>query len=130
MTIEQLLLFVLFLLVPLLQFIGRWFQRQAARRSQEEGVPSVPVPLPRPTPAKPVVTPPMERVATPLTRSESSMAVTLPRIQAVAARRSPPALRLSGPADARRGVMLMTILGPCRALEGDAEPRGNAPRRR
>jgi hypothetical protein len=121
MTIEQLLLFVLFLLVPLLQFIGRWLQRDAEqRRRRDDGKRRVLEPVSRPTRSQRGVA--SSRGAESPTFAESR------DVTAVVPRRRRQDLRLSGPADARRGVVLMTILGPCRALEGYYQRPGSSGR--
>jgi hypothetical protein len=109
MTREQLLLLAGMALVLLINFIRRMRQRRAggeAPRRRESDVSERPQPARR-TP--PVVAPrrlPAARDTTPLPLATPRMA---PRSRA----RAP----LGGLRAVRHGIVLMTILGPCRALE-------------
>jgi len=111
---EQLLLLLLFVLVPLFNLLLRWLQRRA--REQQ-----------RPVPAEP-------RAAEPVAREERIPAPMPPRVRVIepartreGPRETPPAPRprpvigragpLGGRAAVRRAVVAMTILGPCRGLE-------------
>jgi hypothetical protein len=112
--LEQVLLLLVFVLVPLLNLLVRWLQRRA--REQR-----------RPVSAEP-------RAAEPVAREERLPAPMPPRVRVIeparprqGPRETPPAPRpqpvirragpLGGPAGVRRAIVAMTILGPCRALE-------------
>jgi hypothetical protein len=114
LRLEQILLLLVFVLVPLFNLLLRWLQRRA--REQQ-----------RPVPAEP-------RAAEPVAREERLPAPMPPRARVIGParprqgpRETPPAPRpqpvnrragpLGGRAAVRRAVVAMTILGPCRALE-------------
>jgi len=107
MSGEQLLFLALFVLIPLLNALARLLRkRRPAPPVLDEPVAALPPPRvlhPVPEPA-----PPPARV----TRAEPAV------VQVVERRRRVP-YRLRS-ADVRRGMVLMTILGPCRALEPGA----------
>jgi hypothetical protein len=106
---EQLLLLVLFLLVVFAGSLARWLKARmeasrpaetrppdgdAVRRPQRLlGEPAVPARTPPVTYAQPSPPPPVET------------------------QRRSPQPRLGGPSDLRRAIVLMAVLGPCRALE-------------
>jgi hypothetical protein len=118
---EQIILLLVFILVPLLNLLVRWLKRRA--REQQ-----------RPVPAGP-------RAAAPVERAESSPAPIPSRVRMIepglprqGLRTAPPppppqpVIRRAGPLGGRvavrRAVVAMTILGPCRALE---EPPSSQP---
>ncbi len=101
-------------LVPLLNLLVRWLQRQARERQR-------PVPTESPA-AEPVgreewpsaPMPPRVRVIEPaLPREDPRKAPPAPPPQPVSRRAGP----LGGRAAVRKAVVAMTILGPCRGLE-------------
>jgi len=111
---EQILLLLLFVLVPLINLLVRWLRRRASE-------------LQRPVPAEP-------RAAEPVAREERPPVPVPPRVRVIepalpreGPREAPPAppLRpvirragsLGGRLAVRRAVVAMTILGPCRGLE-------------
>ena len=120
---EQILLLLVFILVPLVNLLVRWLQRRA-REWQ------------RPVPVEP-------RAAEPAARGKGPPAAIPPRVRVIepalpgeGTRKAPPApppqpvMHRGGPlggwAAVRRAVVAMTILGPCRGLE---EPPPNPPAR-
>ncbi len=113
----QLLLLAVFLLVSLLNFLLTLWRRRSdgARAGQFEPVaPQTPAQETRPRAiqtARTGVSGDRPRRETP--RVPTEVPPGAPRLK-VAAR--------LGPRDARRGVVLMTILGPCRALEPQPPP--------
>jgi hypothetical protein len=127
---EQLLFFAAFLLLSLVNMVVRFLRtrarqaREAAEREAAEReaarAPRVELPGP-PPPAWPRPLPVEVR------RPDAAPTPTAPR-PVPAARRQPrrPAATLLGrPADLRRTIVLMTVLGPCRALEGqESRPGG------
>ena len=111
---EQIILLLVFILVPLLNLLVRWLKRRAREQ-------------PRPVPTEP-------RAAEPVARKEWLPAPMPPRvgmIEPALSRKGPrqvppapplqPVIRRAGPlggrAAVRRAVVAMTILGPCRGLE-------------
>jgi hypothetical protein len=111
MTRVQLLLLAVLVLAPLFNFLMRAIKRrldaQAARDVGRE-VPRVPVP------ARSLAAPPIEAGHRPRDtprRLATRMVVT----SAGAGGRAP--VLLERHRDMRRGIVLMTLLGPCRALE-------------
>jgi hypothetical protein len=111
---EQIVLLLVFVLVPLFNLLVRWLQRRA--RAQQ-----------RPVPAEP-------RVAEPVAREGRLPAPMPPRVRVIESARpregpgkAPPAPRpeavirgagpLGGRAAVRRAIVTMTILGPCRGLD-------------
>lgn len=117
---EQILLLLVFVLVPLFNLLVRWLQRRA--REQQ-----------RPGPAEPRAADPMAReLPAPMPPRARVIEPALPREgprQAPPASRPKPVVRRAGPlggrAAVRRAVVAMTILGPCRGLE---EPPPTRPR--
>jgi len=111
LSIEQLILLALFVLVPLVNLLARWVRRRTepGERPPEEAK-QEPEPVPFRLPPRILVPTPVEprRVEPP-----RPAAPTPPP----GLRRRGPMLQLSGPADVRRAVMLMAVLGPCRGLE-------------
>jgi hypothetical protein len=109
MTREQLIILVGTALVLLINFIRRMRQRRVqgeAPRRQESDVTERPRPARR-TP--PVVVP--RRL--PTAPDTIPLPVTMPRVAPRPRARAP----LGGLRAVRHGIVLMTILGPCRALE-------------
>ena len=111
MTLEQILFIALFVLIPLLNFLAG----AARRRMQRQAEPRVPPPS-----TEVAVLPPMADAAPPWAAP--------PRPPAPAASPDPPDARRRrervGLAEARRGMVLMAILGTCPGLE--PPPRGEA----
>ncbi|HEX5814112.1 MAG TPA: hypothetical protein VF010_02205 [Methylomirabilota bacterium] len=110
---EQIGVFVVFLLVVLFNLIVQLLQRRRrAARSAGETVEAPPAPPPRP-PRVPrvVVAPPRLEEAPP-----AAIHIAPPVRAAPVRRRRRFDLR---PRNLRRAVVLMTVLGPCRALEDE-----------
>jgi hypothetical protein len=111
MTRVQLLLFAVLVLAPLFSFLMRAIKRRLdaeAARDVAREAPSVPVP------ARSLAVPPIEAGHRPRDtprRLATGMVVT----SAAAGGRAP--VLLESHAGVRRGIVLMTVLGPCRALE-------------
>jgi hypothetical protein len=110
---DHLLVLAVFLLVALLNVLvalwRRWQRASPAARPLEPIAPE--------TPAQ--ATPPRSVQAFPVGRPRRETGV--PVEAAPGSRRRPPSARL-GPRDVRRAVVLMAILGPCRALEPQGPP--------
>lgn len=103
---EQIAVLIVLILWPLLSFLGRWMKRRAESRAPVEEPPA----RVRERARLPVARPPAARAPERLSpRSEPPVMVTPPRRR----RRSV----LGSPRDLRRAIVVMTVLGPCRALE-------------
>jgi hypothetical protein len=125
MPVEQLLLLALFMLAALAQLLYRRFTRgprdEAAGKDQAPGRDRIAAP-----PAAPTRVP--ERRPRP--RAEPGRDARPTPVAPIGAR--PPARsRLGTLRDVRRGIVLMTVLGPCRALEAAPltarSPEGDIP---
>ena len=112
MSLEQLLLFTVLLLVPLLNFLVRRVRRHLAAGPRPGVEPERPVAT-RARPGAAVPTPSVRapREARPV-RQPPLPAAMAPAL----APRRPPRLPLLRRREARRGFVLMTVLGPCRGL--------------
>jgi hypothetical protein len=110
MTREQLLILLVLAFVLLINFaarvLRRWVTGKAPRRMEPEASQSPPrgprLPLP---------------VAQPRRVREGPQGTLSPVAVAPYVARWRPRSRLGSPREVRRGIVLMTILGPCRALE-------------
>lgn len=114
MTPEQLLFVALFAVVALANLIARWLKARRERRppAETEEIDQVRA-MPRRLPPRVVITAPeARRPPTPAPTDTTTPPVARP------ARRLP-RLRLGGPSDLRRAIVLMTVLGPCRGREGE-----------
>jgi hypothetical protein len=141
-TIEQILLFVLFVLVPLFNLLVRWFKRRAQGRRPDTG-PEAPAdaaggrrPL-EPADRRPIALPPTIRRGAAAARAvedASQPPAPTATVPPRAARRRPPPLRIGTARELRRAVVLMAVLGPCRAQEtastGNGRSAERAPRSR
>jgi hypothetical protein len=127
---EQLVFLALFLLFALLNLIVRLFRERAAKPPD-----TAPPPLrrpPPPRPPEPLARPAPARVAQPPAPAPVVPGPAAPALAAPAAApaRRRPRARLGGPRDLRRAVVLMTVLGPCRALEAEEREAPRARERR
>jgi hypothetical protein len=86
----------------------------APARPAPEPPPRIPAPAPPPMPA-----PPRVRVVTPPPLAPAPARRERPAPLPAAAAQQPARFHLGDLADVRRGIVLMTILGPCRGLEQD-----------
>jgi hypothetical protein len=122
---EQIILLLLFVLVPLLNLLVRWAQRRA--REPQRPVPAEPAaagPVAREK-WPPAAMPPRVRVIEPALPREAS--------RKEASRQTPPAPQpqpahrraapLGGLPAVRRAIIAMAILGPCRGLEAPPDGR-------
>jgi hypothetical protein len=151
---EQLVFLALFLLLGLLNLIVRLFRERAEK--PPGGPAPVPPPTPRPAPTprpvpprRPAPTlPPPPTLPGPSPAPARAPAARRPATAAPASAPAPPtppavpagtgpvrrsrraSVRLGGPRDLRRAIVLATVLGPCRALEGREPDRERAPARR
>jgi hypothetical protein len=110
MTVEQILLLVLFLLLLPLNVFLRWLKRQHAAAERNERLQRERLREREQIPHRRSVRPPpkTDSIARPQ-RSQEPMASVRPR--------RPLFRRVRALQDVRRGIVLLTILGPCRALE-------------
>jgi hypothetical protein len=109
MTRQQLLILVGMAFVLLINFVTRLLKRRVGRETPqrpESGVSEMPRPARRPPP-----------VMAPRRLPAVSDTTPLPRAVRRVAQRAPGRAPLGGLRAVRRGIVLMTILGPCRALE-------------
>ncbi len=123
MSIESIVFFFILLFLSLLALAIRWLHERIRREiayrglkdlfGPDEETPEEPSPEKKPERKKPEPTrisqkpmPPIETPGGPISRKRRTL-------------RSLPRLRT--PADLRNGIILMTILGPCRALEHQRE---------
>jgi hypothetical protein len=118
---EQVGILLLFLVVVLFNLISMFLSRRKQQAEADEAArPPGPPPVPPRLPPRVVVAPP--RVAAP---TPGPVPAPAPVRRAAVARL--PRGGLGGPRELRRAIVLLTVLGPCRALEDD--PRGaGAPR--
>ena len=109
--LEQIILLLIFILVPLINFImHRVRRRPEDNMSKEQSVESIP----RRTQARPTTGVP--KLAEFRTRAAASQAPTISSAP-LATSRSPNRALLRTPRDLRRAIIIMTILGPCRAYD-------------
>ncbi len=117
--LEQLLLFVLLLfallLRPLLPFITDWLKRREhpAPPEVEPEASSV---------LRPERTLPQSLVAKPPVAHSDPRDMSVPEVGPPVATHRRARSRLGSLRDVRRGIVLMTILGPCRTLEPPGPP--------
>jgi hypothetical protein len=111
MTRTQALLIAAFVLAPLFSVLVRAIRRRLEGQGRRPVEPEAPSVVPR------VTTPP------PLALARAPGSRATPRVTALGVAAAPAVpdgrtpSRLTGQRQVRRGVVLMTILGPCRALE-------------
>jgi hypothetical protein len=110
MTGEQLFILMMFGLVLLINLIARllrrWIGREAPREVEPERIPIPPDRRRQPSPAVP-----QRRAPT------RELRATLPSALTASAPRRRRHWPLRSRREVRRAIVLMTILGPCRALE-------------
>jgi hypothetical protein len=119
LRLEQILLLLVIVLVPLINMLFRWLQRRAGE--QQRPVPAEPVAREEPSP---VPVPPWVRVTEPALPVEGPRKAPPAPLPRPVIRRARP---LGGRLAVRRAVVAMTILGPCRGLE-EPPPMTPAPR--
>jgi hypothetical protein len=128
MSVEQLIFIAVFVLVALFNLI-----RQARRQRRPEGeTADGPPPVEEeraPPPRRVVIAPPVPRPAgapqVRFTGREYRPAAVARPAPARAARRGPGRRLFSHRGDARRGIVLITVLGPCRGLESPSAATGD-----
>ena len=121
---EQILLLLVFLLVPLLNLLVRWLQRRARKRQRPVPVESQAAEPVRRAGRPPATMPPRVRVIEPAHPQEGPRETPpAPRPRPVVRRAGP----LGGRAAVRRAVVAMTILGPCRGLDEPTPVRPPSP---
>jgi hypothetical protein len=139
---EQLVILLLVILATLLDLVVRWIKKRNRRDEppvyHDETVaaedaaaepwesewqlplPEAPLPETPPPEAPPPEVPPQEAPGREVSiRPQSRVAPTQPRTRMLPAREVPRLRRrlLERPGDARRAIVLMAVLGPCRALD-------------
>jgi hypothetical protein len=115
---EELVLLLVFVVVPLLNLALRWLQQRGRKRAARPPEPApgearIPSPMPRVRVVEPSL--PREGPAAPPRVPLS------PQGRGQGEGRSLPPL--GGPAALRRAIVVMTLLGPCRGLEERQAPR-------
>lgn len=111
MTWEQLVIPVLLVLALLVQLMRMLQGTVGEAQGDETEAAGIPVAITRAVPIRELRGP-----------SEAPRVVR-PAVEAVpATRRGRPCLRLSSIQEARRGIVLMAVLGPCRGLERSTPP--------
>jgi hypothetical protein len=117
MSLEQVLLITFLVVLPLMQYLVKYLRRQNELREQTEGRP----PSPRRTPEYEEQSP-LPRAAY-RTEPDAIPAHAPTSLSVLAAARSaPPATPVAlrgGRIDLRRAIVLMTVVGPCRAASPD-----------
>lgn len=123
---EQLLPLLFAAVVFLLSMLVERLKARQRQPPQEARSPLPPVPPRVPTPLPPrVPTPLPPRVMPSPVSLEESPRTTVPPVPPARAPRSRPQRSLGDRHDIRRGIVLMTLLGPCRALEPPPGGPGN-----
>jgi hypothetical protein len=120
---EQLLVLALLALVWLASALVNWLKARARRGQPDEAAETAGPAEVRPPPSPPpraVVTPPRAVAAPPRAPAPAPPARVPRPARAVRPRGR---FRVGGAEDVRRGIVLMTVLGPCRALEHDDRAR-------
>lgn len=136
MSIETILLLVFFLLVPLIERLIRAQRERQPAEEERQAPPAAPRPERQPRRREPAIEAhgPLEGVPTPATlvgtqgdrtrqphRRDIRAAISAGGQRPQPKPGTPPALAgLRNRRELRRAVVLMTILGPCRAAEADA----------
>lgn len=111
---EQLLLLALFLLVVFAGSLARWLKARMEAARPPETRPPAGVTVRRPP--RPLGEPAMPARTPPVTSAQPSPPPP------VETRRRSPRPRLGEGSDLRRAIVLMAVLGPCRALEREEPP--------
>jgi len=124
MSFEQILLIVFFIVVPLVQLVMRLLKQQGNSPDPSAGPPR---PAKRPPP-------PVRHRPLPQTLPQIAAAAMAVPAQAQSEPAKPPVRRAAQPAatgvgfrstfDLRRAVVLMTLIGPCRAASPWRDPDG------
>lgn len=117
MTIEPFVYLALFLMVALIVFVTRWLKREIEKESDGESVPAV-LPNDRQGSGQP-------RQGEPFIPADEELSTSdLLSVPGQAPRMLPGRWRrhLRTSSTLRYGVMLITILGPCRAVDQRNEP--------
>jgi hypothetical protein len=116
---EQIGVFIIIALIGLVQFLFRWLKARAEQRASRapapptrDAEPAVPTPSPRM---------PRELRAPPREMAPPPQRAVPPTLRSVTPQR-PRRPVLGTPAQLRRAIVLMEILGPCRATERSAPP--------
>ncbi|MDT7044081.1 hypothetical protein [Candidatus Nitronereus thalassa] len=120
MSVESIIFFLLALFVWGLSVAGRWLQEQMQKHSTD-GVEFEPIEWsPQPEFEEAPKVPPAE-AASPLEEPPPRPPVTSQsqNVRTTTLRR----LGLGSPQTLRQGIILMTVLGPCRALESSSDRR-------
>ena len=107
-SFEQILLLIAFILLPLLNFVIK-----RLRRPLEDRIPQAPVAQIRRQAQATPAPPPTPRASHNRVHGSQAPTVSTPLSTSHFTKRS----LLGTPGDVRRGIVIMTVLGPCRAFD-------------
>jgi hypothetical protein len=130
-SLEQVIVLAIFLLVALFNFVRQVLaqRRQRGEVPEEEPAEEAPPPPRAPTPPPRVIVVPPQPVAAPAPprrpRAEPLREGPAPRPVPRPRPRRPRRRLFASRGEARRGIVLLTVLGPCRGVEPPAEPTGD-----
>ena len=116
MSVESIIFFLLALFVWGLSVVGRWLQAQMQKQSTD-GIEFEPIEWsPQPEDKKVSSVSRVEAVA-PREEPQQKSSPTIPSSKIIRHKKTIRHLGLGSPRTIRQGIILMTVLGPCRALE-------------
>lgn len=118
MSTESIVLFLLALLVWGLSVGAKWLQEQMERHTTD-GIEMEPIEWPAPPEIEAISEPQMVRSGQPQLPTPSAP----DRGSRVRQKKMTKRLGLGNPQTLRQGMILMTVLGPCRALEQPSDSR-------
>ncbi|MGE0866031.1 MAG: hypothetical protein AB7P34_19185 [Vicinamibacterales bacterium] len=121
---ESLLLLALFLLLPLVEQLVKFVRRRAEAAPAASGPPPAPV-MAGPPPVEETARRPLRVGPRPSAPLPTSRPLAPPAVPPPGAPRRGAKRWLHSRTGLRRAVVLMTILGPCRALEPDSFQQGS-----
>lgn len=119
MSIESILFFILALFVWGLSAAARWFQEQMNRHSTD-GIEFEPIDWSSEPELEPV--PKVQSLEAPILKKQPSRPIP-ERGSLVRQQKTVNRFGLDKPQTLRQGIILMTVLGPCRALESSSDTR-------
>jgi len=118
MSVDSIIFFVLALIVWGLSVAARWFQEQMQKQSTD-GIEFEPIDWSSGSEREPV--PNVQTQETPVPKEQPSPPIIPDRRGMIRQKGMVSRLGLGRPQTVRRGIILMTVLGPCRALEKSDE---------
>jgi hypothetical protein len=122
MSVESIIFFLLALFVWGLSVAARWVQEQMQRHSTD-GIEFEPIEwFPQPEAAEVSRIPSLEELG-PWEEPQPKSSPTVKASKIVRHKKTIRRLGLGSPKTIRQGIILMTVLGPCRALESSSDVR-------